>query len=191
MGWTHLARVVVPISLAALLGLVATGCGGSSSAAGGDPTTSATSAQDAALEWARCMRKNGVDVGDPKVDANGRIQIQARGPANGNAPQQQTTAQRKAFQACQKILQGALPNGGQPTAAQQAEFQDQALKFAQCMRKHGVDMPDPDFSQGGRGILLQRGNVNPNDPSFKKAQEACQSLLPGRPGAGSRTGGDQ
>ena len=31
----------------------------------------------------------------------------------------------------------------------EADLQDGALKFAQCMREHGVDMPDPQFSEDG------------------------------------------
>jgi hypothetical protein len=178
-------ELVAASLLAAALGLLVAGCGGSDDAAGGAGTTSTVSQEDAALDWARCMRKNGVDVEDPKVDANGRVQIRVRaGAGPGNGPPTQTPAERKAFETCRPIMQRALPNGGRLTAAQRAEFQDAALKFAQCMRKHGVDVPDPDFSGGGGGGFLRiRGKINPNDPNFRTAQEACQKLLPGPRGA--------
>ncbi len=58
-----------------------------------------------------------------------------------------------------------------------------ALKFADCMRSHGVpNFPDP---TGGGGIHIQAGSgINPQSPSFKAAQQACFKLLPGGgPGA--------
>ena len=184
---------IAPVAAAVALGLVAAGCG-SSGAADNATGSSKANAQDAALEWARCMRANGVNVEDPQVDSAGRVQIRVREPAGGGkaggangpalGPPQQTPAARKAFEKCRPIMQRALPNGGQPTAEERAKFQDAALKFAQCMRRHGVDMPDPDFSGGGGGFLRLGGKgVDPNDPSFRRAQEACQKLLPGPRGA--------
>jgi hypothetical protein len=55
----------------------------------------------------------------------------------------------------------------------------QALAFAQCMRAHGVsDFPDPN----AQGLTQISGGPNsdlsPNNPTFEKAQNACQSKLP-------------
>jgi hypothetical protein len=54
---------------------------------------------------------------------------------------------------------------------------DGALKFAKCMREHGIDMPDPTRSSGG-GILQKMGGPGkqdrgPNDPKLKVADKAC------------------
>jgi hypothetical protein len=57
------------------------------------------------------------------------------------------------------------------------------LAFSQCMQKHGItDFPDPN-AQGQ--IALQGGpgsDLDPNNPLFQAAQNACQSLQP-RPSA--------
>lgn len=56
----------------------------------------------------------------------------------------------------------------------------QGLRFASCMRSHGVPhFPDPSSSGsfGGSGI-------NPASPAFNAAQSACEHLLAG----GSRSG---
>lgn len=57
-------------------------------------------------------------------------------------------------------------------ADRQAESRDAALKFAQCMREHGVDMPDP--GTGGR----QRLRVGPGEDitpeEMEEAQKACE-----------------
>jgi hypothetical protein len=75
-----------------------------------------------------------------------------------------------------------LPNGGQPSPAQIAKAQQAALNFSKCMRAHGVtNFPDPTFSTGGGiGIKIQEGSrsgLNPNDPTFQTAQQACQGQL--------------
>jgi hypothetical protein len=54
---------------------------------------------------------------------------------------------------------------------------DGALKFAKCMRDHGIDLPDPTRSGNG-GILQKMGGPGkqdrgPNDPKMKAADSAC------------------
>ncbi|WP_203701645.1 hypothetical protein [Asanoa iriomotensis] len=77
--------------------------------------------------------------------------------------------------------------GGTPTAAATSgapapeDAADRALKFAQCMREHGVDMPDPEID-GGR--ISQRINAKPG-VDVQAAQEACKEFSPsGGPGGG-------
>ncbi len=50
---------------------------------------------------------------------------------------------------------------------------DAKLAFARCMRAHGVqDFPDPG-SKPGSG-----SDLDPYDPTFESAYQACQSILP-------------
>jgi len=61
-----------------------------------------------------------------------------------------------------------------------AKHYEQALKFSECMRSHGVaDFPDPNASGGiqisGSGA---GGDLNPNSPTFSAAQSACQKYFP-------------
>jgi hypothetical protein len=52
------------------------------------------------------------------------------------------------------------------------------LKFAKCMRDHGIDMEDP---KPGEGIRLQ---ITPDKvETMKKAQDACKKYLPQKDGA--------
>ena len=55
----------------------------------------------------------------------------------------------------------------------------QSLAFSQCMRAHGVaHFPDPN-AQGLTQISAgPSSDLNPNNPTFQKAQNACQSKLP-------------
>jgi hypothetical protein len=167
-----------------------------SSASGSSPAPSAVSPQDAALAYARCMRENGVDMPDPHVEtsANGDVKIDQR----GGAPVAKEKMEA-ADKVCQHFLAAAGANG--PAQQMSAEDQDKVLAFAKCMREHGVDMPDPDFTGGGVRMQVGTGTQNnasggkggPDDPDFQAAQEACGSLLPGKmgqPGFNSGTDSD-
>jgi len=59
------------------------------------------------------------------------------------------------------------------------------IKFANCMRSHGVpNFPDPSGS-GGAIQITAGSRINPQSPAFQSAQSACQKLLPdGGPGRG-------
>jgi hypothetical protein len=66
-----------------------------------------------------------------------------------------------------------------PGSTVQKHFQE-ALKFSQCLRSHGVpNFPDP-TSTGGIDINSSSG-INPNNPQFQAAQKACQRYFGPRP----------
>jgi hypothetical protein len=54
---------------------------------------------------------------------------------------------------------------------------EKAVKFAQCMREHGVDVPDPDPDSGGRGAVTFRGGAA-DHAKFEKAMKECQKYAP-------------
>jgi hypothetical protein len=60
------------------------------------------------------------------------------------------------------------------------DAQQAALAFARCMRQHGIDMPDPQFSGDKitQGLNAGPGSKGPDDPKFKAAQQACNKYLP-------------
>jgi hypothetical protein len=133
-------------------------------------------------KYSACMRKNGVP-NFPDPNAQGEIAI---GPSSGVDPG--SPKFQSATQTCRKLL----PNGGKPSPAQIAKAQQAALNFSKCMRAHGLpDFPDPTFSTGGGiGIKIQAtGGLNPNDPAFQKAQQACRGRLPFPKGAPSTSVG--
>jgi hypothetical protein len=60
------------------------------------------------------------------------------------------------------------------------ERQQAMLDFAKCMREHGVDMPDPQFDDNGRGAMViggADGGPPPDESVMQAAQEACQPLM--------------
>jgi hypothetical protein len=63
-------------------------------------------------------------------------------------------------------------------ADRRAEMREAALDYAQCMREHGVDMPDPKFNGGG--MTMQLGgpaSQGPPKATMDAAQEACQKIM--------------
>src|SRR5262249_48920967 len=137
----------------------------------------------ALLKASQCMRANGVkDFPDPTVDANGNFRL-GGGGAGARIFDRNDPNVRKAVQACQKYFAAARP---QFTPEQQQKLQDTLLKYAKCMRQNGYDMPDPQFGNGGGGPgggLFR--DINRSDPTFQKANAACQSILAGAfPGGG-------
>jgi hypothetical protein len=137
----------------------------------GDPKASAgddrEEFREAALDFAQCMRENGVDMPDPEPD--GGIIMRA-GPDTDQA------AVERAQKACQEHMDKVRPP--EMDEEQQREFREAALKHAQCMREHGIDMPDPSFS--GEGGVRQRmpEGLNPESPRFQEAEEACSQYRP-------------
>ena len=189
-----------PASAVLALALLAAACGGSSGAesegvasAGGagagdkvDDSAARKDPQQAGLDFARCMREHGVDMPDPKAGEGGMVMI---GPGPGgdgpSAGQRPPAGFEEAHKACAHLLADLVQDGA---AAPDPEEQDRALKFARCMREHGVDMPDPDFS-GGHGFSIRIGEdgMDPASETFKAAQKACGGLFGhggGEPGIG-------
>jgi hypothetical protein len=130
------------------------------------------------LAYAQCMRSHGVaNFPDP----NGQGVISGSGINPGSA----------SFQAANKDCRHFMPNGGQPTPAQQTAALAQALKFSQCMRSHGIsDFPDPQSGPGG-GIAIriragQGSDLNPQSAQFQAAQNACQGIIGKTLGGGGK-----
>ena len=145
-------------------------------------TTSPTgSTRDQALAYSQCMRAHGIlDFPDP--DGNGGLRLQAR-PGSDLDPN--SSRFKAAEQACKSL---------QPTFSpeQQARAHAAALRYAKCMRDHGIKhFPDPD-PQGRIQVSATPGSdLDPNNPLFKAADKACASQRGngGGPGAGLQTGG--
>jgi hypothetical protein len=190
-GWPYLAGLVGALALT--LGVAACGGGNSdgvASLSGANKPTTTTSAggskdfKQAALDFARCMRQHGIDMPDPQFNGKGITQeFSAR--SGGKGPDD------PAFKAAQQACQKYLPNGGQPPKPSPQQ-QQQLLAFARCMRQHGINVPDP--NPNGGGIVVKGGpgtRANPDDPTFKAAQQACNKYLPnaGKSGTLQSSGG--
>jgi hypothetical protein len=74
---------------------------------------------------------------------------------------------------------GASPDASAtPTASIDPE--EAMLAYAECMRENGVDMPDPQISEGGGVAIGINGEVD--SETLQAAQEACNDLMSGARG---------
>jgi hypothetical protein len=145
-------------------------------------TTTSTTAQDpeeAMLAFARCMREHGIDVPDP--DSSGRVRIQGPGGAAGKERPSDAQVERfqEAQEACGDLLDDARPV--ELSEEDRAAMQEAMLAYARCMRGEGLDFPDPEFGEGGRGgfTIRARGprDGGPGDEEFEAADEKCRVHL--------------
>jgi hypothetical protein len=123
-------------------------------------------------DYVECLRTQGVDLPDPSVDADGNISF-------GRLAAGQSFDRDKITQA-QKVC-GDLPEGltAGLSGQDRTELQDIALKFAQCMREHDIDVPDPDLSQMGQGGGSGTGpfgDLDRDDPNVAAAIDVCQKV---------------
>ena len=157
-----------------------------------DDATDAQSDEDGILAFAACMRDNGLEeFEDPDIDADGGLTFGFRGLVEDGEVDRDTV--RTAMEACRIHLEGL---SFAASDIDRTEIEDQMFEFAACMRDNGMDMPDPDFSgtpgEGGRGTGPFT-ELDPDDPQFQEAMEACGDIFEGGfpvgPGAGRRGGG--
>jgi hypothetical protein len=177
LGRRHAMRAIITLAaVGASSALVA--CGGSE-ASGEDAQANA---EDAGLEFAKCMREHGVDVPDPKPGAGGfGFQIRSSDP-------QENDKFQEAQDACGDILEKAIPEGDR---ADPAEMRDELHKMTECLRDKGYDVPEPQFA--GPGENPPDNPQQPSkelqdlmdDPDFQQAQEDCGKEA-GLPGGGPR-----
>ncbi|MBX6767341.1 MAG: hypothetical protein IRY90_09355 [Actinomadura rubrobrunea] len=117
---------------------------------------------DAMLEFARCMRANGINVPDPKDGDPKGIRLAVKG------------VDRDRLQDAMEKCRPYLVAGGRIPDLKDPKVRDQYTELAQCMRQQGIDVPDPDSNGSFR---LPKGKIDRS--RLDKAREACKHLLPG------------
>lgn len=161
------------LAVAAAAAVLATACGGGSAppSASSAPGGSATLAQELAL--AQCMRGHG-EPNFPDPSASGGFTLNMTTLDSGQI--------LAAYGACRHLLPGGGPSLTQLQEQAQQRLQQKLpalLKFAHCMRSHGVpDFPDPPASGQGSTAPLKSTGIDPQSPQFQAAVRACQHLAP-------------
>jgi hypothetical protein len=173
----------LPLVFVALLGLLGTACGGDDDDGGGEAASGSDggggdgggnqSMEDAAVEYAECMRENGIDMPDPQV-SDGRVRV--GGPGGGGAGFDPNSEEFQAAQeACQSILQEAGGQQGQADPEQVAEMRDRAAAMGDCMRSRGYeDFEDPQVDDNGGIRMTGNGPENGDDEQFQTDLSECE-----------------
>ena len=142
--------------------VLAAACSGGGSAGSAEPAPQPGFQK--ALAYAACMRSHGAPS-YPDPNSQGQF-IQT--PAN----RAEFSAPASADKACQHLV----PDGGLITAAEQRDIAPVMLKFAACMRAHGItNFPDPIVN--AQGIAVNPQGLDLSSPPFQSAQQACRTYL--------------
>jgi hypothetical protein len=169
-------RLRTGLIVSALLAIVvlATACAGGSNGPGvaGAGSSSSPSASpsgdtgDAELAYAQCMRDHGIsDFPDPQPGGGGGIQ---NGSADPDSPQ---------FKAADDACKSLLPPSSSVRTPPPQEL-EQLVRFAVCMRAHGIEVSDPDPTTGDMTFPYSTRAEAEADPLFQAAYAACKDKLP-------------
>jgi hypothetical protein len=148
------------------LGLLVAGCdGGTGSPSSGGGSASITQKQEVSsyVAFAACLNKHGVEV---QVARTGGLVWEAAPGVPGPRSPQALAAERD----CKALV----PTGWRhpPSAAQTAQNLVLMLRYARCIRAHGVaKFPDP-TSQGLR--ISASSGIDLSSPAFRAAENSCQ-----------------
>ena len=179
-AWPPTARTAVAIIATASLALPVAAFGASppSTVAGGSPRAresalSQSTTTQKALAYSRCLRSHGV----PKFpDPN------SSGVLPKETPQQLGVSSSQ-LQTAQTACRSLLPNGGSgPTPAALQQSWSDFLKFARCMRSHGVsNWPDPTRypPHPDRPYFNLPAGIDLNSPQVSTKIHECLPLLHG------------
>lgn len=131
------ALIAVPLLALSLAACTPSGEEGTTPSGGGGGSSSDTSDSMAwELDFAACMRKQGLDYPDPEPGAGGIISF--------GSVDSDRAAWEAASEKCFDELGERPALSPQEQAAADKEFLAWAKKAAECYRENGYDMPDPD-----------------------------------------------
>jgi len=184
-------RATGAVVAAGALAVLVAGCGGDKQAgvASLGSTTSTTQAPSppdagnggntnaryqAALAYVNCMRSHGVP-NFPDPTRNGTLNVNFQRVEREARPSQAESTGTPRSTSRPTRTAGTSPGRCADPAQNQLALV-KGLKFAQCMRSHGVpNFPDPTAAN----VVHLGAGVDPGSPQFQNAQKICQNLVPG------------
>ena len=177
---------VITAALLTAIALLAAACGSGSSAtgSGGSPDAGGPASTSSAVGYARCIRSHGVP-NYPDPSSGGRLP---------KTSAQQLGVSGSQLQAAQRACRRLLPSTGGSLAAsfQQCvatgdcpqvlvrQVMAQMLKFARCMRSHGVpNWPDPTIGRGGAPFFNGSAHgIDDHAPRINTKIVECEHVTP-------------
>jgi hypothetical protein len=148
------------LAVMAAVAVLAAACGGSASSASSASNPGGVGKHSAAYQ--QCMR--------------------AHGEANPDVPVGSSSGQLQAAQnACANLV-----GGGAASPASMEQLLIKFLRFAECMRAHGLpDFPDPTLTSQGVNENLKKVGIQTFSPQYQAAARGCQHVAPLQPGGGA------
>jgi len=129
-----------------------------------------TTFEEGILDFAQCMREEGIDFPDPTFDIDGNPQFDDLEIENEEEFE-------GAFESCEDILRNALPEQFDLDPEVEAALVDASLEFSQCMREQGIDFPDPKPGEFGF-FAFRDADIDFTSEAVQEAFEICQPENP-------------
>ncbi len=129
-----------------------------------------TTFEEGVLEFAQCMREEGINFPDPTFDIDGNPQFD-------NLEIENEEEFERAFENCEDILRNALPEQFDLDPEVEAALVDASLEFSQCMRDQGIDFPDPKPGEFGF-FAFRDADIDFGSEAVQEAFEICQPENP-------------
>ena len=126
--------------------------------------------EEGVLDFAQCMREEGVNFPDPSFDIDGNPEFDDLNIENEEEFEE-------AFVNCEDILREALPEQFDLDPEVEAALVDSSLEFSQCMRDEGIDFPDPKPGEFGF-FAFRDADIDFESEDVQKAFEICQPENP-------------
>ena len=126
--------------------------------------------EEGVLDFAQCMREEGINFPDPTFDIDGNPQFD-------NLEIENEEEFESAFENCEDILRKALPEQFDLDPEVEAALVDASLEFSQCMRDQGIDFPDPKPGEFGF-FAFRDADIDFTSEAVQNAFEICQPENP-------------
>ena len=126
--------------------------------------------EEGVLNFAQCMREEGINFPDPTFDIDGNPQFD-------NLEIENEEEFENAFENCEDILRNALPEQFDLDPEVEAALVDASLEFSQCMRDQGIDFPDPKPGEFGF-FAFRDADIDFSSEAVQEAFEICQPENP-------------
>ena len=126
--------------------------------------------EEGVLDFAQCMREEGINFPDPTFDIDGNPQFD-------NLEIENEEEFESAFENCEDILRNALPEQFDLDPEVEAALVDASLEFSQCMRDQGIDFPDPKPGEFGF-FAFRDADIDFSSEAVQNAFEICQPENP-------------
>ena len=126
--------------------------------------------EEGVLDFAQCMREEGINFPDPTFDIDGNPQFD-------NLEIENEEEFESAFENCEDILRNALPEQFDLDPEVEAALVDASLEFSQCMRDQGIDFPDPKPGEFGF-FAFRDADIDFSSEAVQEAFEICQPENP-------------
>ena len=126
--------------------------------------------EEGVLDFAQCMREEGINFPDPTFDIDGNPQFD-------NLEIENEEEFENAFENCEDILRNALPEQFDLDPEVEAALVDASLEFSQCMRDQGIDFPDPKPGEFGF-FAFRDADIDFSSEDVQEAFEICQPENP-------------